>query len=317
MTSKIAVVGSLNIDLVIRTNKIPQPGETVLGGELSTTPGGKGANQAVAAARLGAEVAMVGRVGNDVVAGQLKNNLAQFGVDLAHVKDSDGFASGLALIVVDNAGQNTIVVAAGANGRLTPGDVEAAAGAIRSADVLLLQLEIPLQAVVRAAQIAQKHDTRVVLNPAPAQPLPEELLALVDVLIPNESESALLADMPVQSRGECVMAAARLLSFGIGTVILTLGSQGALLTQAERRLFFPAFRADQVVDTTAAGDAFVGGLATALAEGRSMVAAIPWGNAAGAISVTRAGAQPSLPSRADVESLLSQASGEQLCGVEP
>lgn len=305
MRARIVVVGSLNMDLVVGAPKIPAPGETVIGGDLQTFPGGKGANQAVAAARLGAQVAMVGRVGDDAFGAQLKQTLENDGVDLAYVQNTAVTPSGVALIVVDAAGQNSIVVASGANMRLTPADVEAAAPAIRAADVLVLQLESPLETVQRAAELARAHGVTVILNPAPARPLPPELLALVDVIIPNESETAALTGLPVTSADELTAAADRLRAQGVGMVILTLGARGALLATAGGVRRFPAFPVDQVVDTTAAGDAFVGGLATAVAEKQPLDAAIAWGNAAGALAVTRAGAQPSLPTRAAVEALLN------------
>ena len=305
MRARIVVMGSLNMDLVVGAPKIPAPGETVIGGDLQTFPGGKGANQAVAAARLGAQVAMVGRVGDDAFGAQLKQTLENDGVDLAYVQNTAVTPSGVALIVVDAAGQNSIVVASGANMRLTPADVEAAAPAIRAADVLVLQLESPLETVQRAAELARAHGVTVILNPAPARPLPPELLALVDVIIPNESETAALTGLPVTSADELTAAADRLRAQGVGMVILTLGARGALLATAGGVRRFPAFPVDQVVDTTAAGDAFVGGLATAVAEKQPLDAAIAWGNAAGALAVTRAGAQPSLPTRAAVEALLN------------
>ena len=316
MTAKVTVIGSINMDLVTQAEKIPEPGETVIGGDLHTIPGGKGANQAVAAARLGAQVAMVGRVGDDVFASQLKQNLASAGVDLAYVGESEDTASGVALIVVDRSGQNSIVVAPGANSRLTTTDVEAASAAIAAADVILLQLEIPLETVRRAAQLAHEHGVKVILNPAPAQALPADLLAQVDILIPNESETTLLTGLPTSNLAEMEEAAAALQTAGVDTVILTLGGQGALLSQAGQMRHFPSFAVERIVDTTAAGDAFVGGLATAIAEGKSVTEAIPWGNAAGAIAVTRSGAQPSLPDRAEVEALLNQATTEQRQGAK-
>jgi len=300
MSTKITVVGSLNMDLVVRSPRIPQPGETLLGQGFVTLPGGKGANQAVAAARLGGDVTMIGRLGADGFATALRAGLDEDGVDHRHVLATPDVATGVALITVDDEGRNTIVVASGANWLLTPADVDRAEDAISTCDVLLLQLEVPLETVRRAAQVARSHDVRVILNPAPAQPLPAELLALVDILIPNESETALLTGLPVEDEPQARSAAARLLERGVGAVILTLGSRGALLTtQAESRLF-PAF-ALQPVDTTAAGDAFVGGLAVALGEGRPLDEAVVWGNAAGGLSTTVLGAQPSLPRRADVE----------------
>lgn len=305
MKPRITVVGSLNMDLVAPAAKIPAPGETVIGGDLQTFPGGKGANQAVAAARLGAQVAMVGRVGDDAFGAQLREILAADSVDVTCVWETAVTPSGVALIVVDAQGQNSIVVAPGANMRLTPADVEAAAAVIQAAEVLLLQLETPLETVQRAAELARAAGVTVILNPAPARPLPVELLALVDILIPNESETAALTGLPVGSEAELAAAAAHLRAQGVGTVMLTLGGRGALLAVEQETRHFPAFPVAQVVDTTAAGDAFVGGLATAVASSFPIETAIAWGNAAGALAVTRAGAQPSLPTREECEKMVN------------
>ena len=307
MTAHVTVVGSLNMDLVARAPRIPQPGETIIGGDFHTVPGGKGANQAVAAARLEAQVSMVGRVGRDAFANPLLDNLAAAGVDHAFVISDPEAATGVALIVVDDTGQNSIVVASGANMRLSPADVDGAEAAIAGADALLLQLESPLETVTRAAEVARAHGVRVILNPAPARSLPVALLSLVDVLIPNESETALLTGLPVGGQAEAEAAAAALREMGVGTVILTLGERGALLTQAGTAELVPAFEVTPV-DTTAAGDAFVGGFAVALAEGQTLAEAVRWGNAAGALATTKLGAQPSLPTRQDLEVLLATGS---------
>jgi ribokinase len=304
MTARVIVVGSLNMDLVVRAPRIPQVGETLIGSQFQTVPGGKGANQAVAAARLGAHVSLVGRVGRDAFGAALLENLTTDGIDHTFVIQDPAGATGVALIVVDDAGQNSIVVASGANMRLSPGDVEAASAAIASADVVLMQLESPLESVTRAAEIAQARGVPVILNPAPARPLPSTLLSLVDVLIPNESETALLTEMPTDGQVDAQAAAAALRALGVGTVILTLGNRGALLAQATGTIHVPTFRVTPV-DTTAAGDAFVGGFAVALAEGRSWREAVRWGNAAGALATTTMGAQPSLPTRRAVETLLA------------
>ena len=304
MTAHVAVVGSLNMDLVARAARIPQPGETIIGGEFRTVPGGKGANQAVAAARLGARVSMVGRVGRDAFAGPLLDGLAADGIDHTFVIQDPHAATGVALIVVDDAGENSIVVASGANMRLSPTDADAAETAIAGADALLLQLESPLETVTRAAELARAHGVTVILNPAPARSLPVELLALVDVLIPNESETALLTGMPVGDQAEAEAAAGALRHMGVGTVILTLGERGALLAREAETVMCPAFDVTPV-DTTAAGDAFMGGFAVALAEGRTLSEAARWGNGAGALATTRLGAQPSLPTRQELERLLA------------
>lgn len=315
MAAKVTIVGSINMDLVTRVANFPEPGETIIGGDLQTFPGGKGANQAVAAARMGADVAVVGRVGDDVFASQLKVNLASAGVDLTYVFDSDSTASGVALILVDEHGQNIIVVASGANARVTEEDVEAAQAAIATADVLLLQLEIPLESVQRAAEIAHENGVKVILNPAPAQALPGELLSLVDILVPNESETSILTGLPADSLKDLGSLAGKLGNLRASAVLLTLGQEGALLIEPAGLRRYPAFAVDRVVDTTAAGDAFVGGLATAIAEGKPVSEAVPWGNAAGALAVTRSGAQPSMPSRGEVEEFLEQATAGQLQGV--
>jgi ribokinase len=317
MAAHVAVVGSLNMDLVVRAPRLPSPGETIIGHDFHILPGGKGANQAVAAARLGARVSMVGRVGHDAFACSLLDNLAAAGVDHTFVAQDAEAATGVALIEVDDGGQNSIVVASGANMRLSPADVDAAETIVAAAAVLLLQLESPLEVVIRAAQIARAHGAMVILNPAPACPLSSTLLSLVDVLVPNESETALLAGMPVGDLAEAEAAATALRQSGVRTVILTLGEQGALLAQAGGIEYFPAF-AVRPVDTTAAGDAFMAGLAVALAEGQSLAEAVRWGNAAGALATTQLGAQPSLPTRQALETLLAGHPGREPCeGSKP
>jgi ribokinase len=307
MKAKIAVVGSLNMDLVARSPRIPVPGETIMGSDFHTMPGGKGANQAVAAARLGAQVSMVGCVGQDVFADLLLDNLAAAGVDSTFVSQEANVATGVALITVDDDGQNSIVVTMGANACLSPLKAEAAEPAIAAAKVLLLQLETPLETVMRAAEIARAYGLKVILNPspAPAKPFPAGLLSLVDVLIPNESEASLLTGMPVENQQQAEAATASLREMDVDTVILTLGAQGALLAGQAETKHFPAFEVTPV-DTTAAGDAFVGGFSTALAEGKSLAEAIRWGNAAGALATTKLGAQPSLPTRETLAALLAE-----------
>jgi ribokinase len=292
------------MDLVVRSPRFPAPGETVIGGEFRAVPGGKGSNQAVAAARLGARVAMVGRVGHDAYGSQLIGGLAAAGIDHDHVHQDRAAATGVAVIVVAESGENSIVVAPGANMQLSPADVDRAKATIAQAQSLLLQLESPLPTVQRAAQVARAHGVRVILNPAPARALPAELLALVDVLIPNESEASILTGRPADQQPDPEAAARVLLQIGAGTVILTLGSRGALLAERDGTQRFPAFDVEPV-DTTAAGDAFVGGLAVALTEGRSLSESVRWGSAAGALATTKLGAQPSLPSRRAVERLLA------------
>jgi len=307
MSARITVVGSLNMDLVVCAPRIPQPGETIIGGEFHTAPGGKGANQAVAVARMGVRVSMVGRVGSDAFAQPLLDGLDADGVDHAFVTQDPKAATGVALIVVDDAGENSIVVASGANMHLSPADVDAAEAVIANADVLLVQLETPLTAVARAVEIAHAYGVTVILNPAPACRLPDELLHLIDVLIPNESETALLTRLPVGDWSEVEAAAMTLRDLGVDNIVLTLGERGALLVGEKGKELVPAFEV-KPVDTTAAGDAFVAGFAVALAEGRSLADAVRWGNAAGALATTKLGAQPSLPTRRMVEALIAPGS---------
>ncbi len=302
---RVVVVGSLNMDLIVSSPRIPVVGETILGNGFRTAPGGKGANQAVAAARLGAQVGMVGCLGVDSFAADLKNSLEESGVDLTHVRRDAQTSSGVALITVDEAGQNSIVVVPGSNYSLNAQDVQNAEALFMGAEVLLLQLEIPLEAVQRAAELARAHGVKVVLNPAPARPLPVELLKQVDFLVPNETESELLTGMPVKSLDDASAAARKLQELGAAAVILTLGAKGALLADKDGERLFPAFPV-KAVDTTAAGDAFLGGLAAAFSEGRTLDEAVRWGNAAGALAATRIGAQPSLPQRTDLEKLLNE-----------
>ena len=299
MAGHIVVVGSLNMDLVVRSPRHPQPGETLLGAEFRTFPGGKGANQAVAAARLGGHVKLIGRVGADAFGDALLETCTRDGVDTGHVERLPDAPTGVALITVDDAGQNTIVVVPGANGKLSPPDLLAAAPAFEGASVVVMQLEVPLLTVIYAADLARRHGARVVLNPAPAQPLSATGLEQVDVLIPNQSEAALLTGCA--SAGD---AARRLMASGVCSVIVTMGEGGVLIAEGETATLLPAHQVS-VLDTTAAGDAFVGAFAVALAEGRTVREAAAWGNAAGALAVTRAGAQPSLPARAELERFLA------------
>ncbi len=316
MTARITIVGSLNMDLVIRSPRIPQPGETIIGSEFQTNPGGKGANQAVAAARLGGQVSMVGRVGEDSFADALLENLAAAEIDATFIQRDRQAASGVALIVVDDHGENIIVVASGANMRMTEKDVEAAEAVIADSDVLLLQLEVPLPVVKRAAQIAQSHNVTVVLNPAPARELPPDLLALVDVLVPNESEAALLTGLPIGSQTELEKAASKILNSGVRSVVITLGKRGAFLASSDyKSKIYEAFSV-QAVDTTAAGDAFVAGLAVNYGAGKTLPDAIRWGNAAGAMAALRFGAQTSLPKRIEVFELLKGEKPEKILGRE-
>lgn len=299
MTPTIIVVGSLNMDLVVRAPRHPQPGETLIGSDFQTFPGGKGANQAVAAARLGARVRMIGRVGVDAFGEALLTAAQNDGVDTTFVQRDPDHPTGVALITLDAHGQNTIVVAPGANMQVSEADVERAEAVFAGADALLMPLECPLEAVMAATRLARKYGVKVILNPAPARPLPAELLAQLDYLTPNQPELQTLAG------GETDVAAAiaKLRQQGVKSVVVTLGEHGALLVRDDQSVQLPAFQVP-VVDTVAAGDAFVAAFCVALAEGKPPREAVRWGNAAGALAVTRAGAQPSLPSRVEVVRLL-------------
>lgn len=302
MMAKIVVVGSLNMDLIGRSPHIPAPGETVLGSGFSTAAGGKGANQAVAAARLGAQVTMVGCVGGDDYGRSLLSSLQTDGVDTQHVRMAADAHTGVAIISVDDAGENSIIVISGANWELTKADVAAAETAVSQADMLVLQLESPLEVVVYAAEMAARHNVPVLLNPAPARPLPAELLANVSTLIPNESEAALLAGCEVDDMSGVETAVSRLQARGIKNIVLTMGSRGAYLHSNNESLMVPAFSV-QPVDTTAAGDAFVAGFSVAVAEGKTLSEAVRFAAATGALTTTKLGAQPSLPTRLAVDSL--------------
>jgi ribokinase len=300
--AEILVIGSLNADMVVRTPRFPAPGETIQGEDLVIVPGGKGANQAVAAARQGAAVTMAGRVGSDSFGSTLIENLQHNHIDASHIM-TDAGATGTAVIVVDASGQNSIVISPGANGKVTPADVDSLD--FRGVKILLLQFEIPLETVAYAARVARQHGVHVLLNPAPAQSVPDALLAEVEILIPNESELASLSGMPVRDLGEIESAAHSLLARGLQTMVITLGSNGALIVTDAFSLHIPGYRI-KVVDTTAAGDAFIGGLAVALLEDRALEEAVRRANACGALATTKFGAQPSLPTSEQVEQLMSQ-----------
>jgi len=298
---EITVVGSLNMDLVVPVARHPKPGETIIGGDLQHFHGGKGANQAVAAARLGGRVRMVGRVGADAYGAELKRGLEAEGVMTADVAKIAA-PTGVALISVSEDGQNAIIVSPGANARLRPEDLSPAQFA--GAKVVVLQLETPLETVQRAAALGREAGARVLLNAAPAQELPEELLQVLDVLVVNEFEAAQVAGSDEPESMEEALALARQLARRVPVVVITLGARGLVWAGAEGEGYLPAF-AVQAVDTTAAGDAFVGGLAAALAAGEPFAAALKYGSAAGALAATRPGAQPSLPRKDEVEAKLA------------
>ncbi|RQZ69788.1 ribokinase [Burkholderia glumae] len=293
---RVAVVGSLNMDLVVRAPRLPKPGETLSGHGYAQAAGGKGGNQAVAAARLGARVAMLGRLGDDANGAALRAALEAEQIDCAALATSAGVPTGVALIVVDDASQNAIVIVAGGNGLVTPEDVAAHDAMIAAADVLVCQLETPLPAARAALEAGRRHACSVVLNPAPAlAPLPDGWLPLVDWLIPNEIEAAALTGVAIATPADAELAARQLAQAGARNVIVTLGGQGVVARQADGSTrHYPAPKVE-AVDTTAAGDTFIGGFAARLAAGETPDEAIRFALRAAALSVTRAGAQPSIP----------------------
>ena len=305
MPKPIVVIGSSNTDMIVQLDRIPAPGETVLGGRFSTAAGGKGANQAVAAARAGGQVIFVTRVGADSFGDQAIAGFVADGIDTRFVVRDETAASGVACIFVDRNGQNSIAVASGANMCLTPADIRAAEEAIKQAAVVLVQLEIPLETVAAAVDIAAAHGVPVILNPAPAQPLSDELLRKISILTPNEIEAGMLTGMAVTDEPSAKTAAQILRGRGVAAVVITLGDRGSLISGCDHAAMVPAF-AVKAVDTTAAGDVFNGALAVRLSEGRSIQDAVRFASAAAAISVTRLGAQPSAPTRSEIDRFLSQ-----------
>ena len=297
---KVVVVGSFNMDLVVKAERRPQTGETLMGEEFGMFIGGKGSNQAIAAARLGADVTMIGRLGTDLFGDTLMTAHAEEGICTDYVIRDTETGTGVASILIDTDGDNSIVLVPQANMRLSVEDIERASESIAAADVLLLQLEVPVGASQRAAEIAKSNGATVVLNPAPAQELPDDFLAQVDILTPNEVETESLSGLRASTATDAERAAKVLLDKGLSAVILTLGERGALLLTSDLTQQIPAYTVD-VVDTTAAGDAFCGALATAVAQGENLVDAVAFANAAGALAVTVLGAAPSMPAAAQVK----------------
>jgi len=296
----IAVVGSFNIDLMSRAPKMPAAGETVLGGPLKLSPGGKGSNQAIAAVRLGAKVRVIMRLGTDIFGDQALEYLKKEGIDTNYVVRDSKNHTGTALIVVDEKGENMIVVAPGANGALSPEDVNNGKEAIYNSDVLLVQLEIPIETVQAAVGIARDNSVKTILNPAPGRELDDELLSRVDILTPNEIEASSLTGIKVNDKVSAKKAAYKLIDKGVDTVIFTLGQEGALIVTSNKIQHIPGKRI-KVIDTTGAGDAFNGGLAFGVAEGRDIVKAVRFANCVAALSVTKIGTAPAMPTREEVE----------------
>lgn len=306
---RIVVVGSANIDFVVTSGRLPRPGETVTGGQFATAAGGKGANQAVAAARLGADATFVARLGVDAIGDEAVAGYVRDGLRTDRIVRDAERPTGVALILVGEGGENLISVAPGANEALSPEDVDRAADRIREADVLLLQLEVPMPAVIRAAEIAAEAGVIVVLDPAPApkEPLPNELLGRVSFLTPNESEAERMTGLPVEDESAAAAAAERLRETVAGAVILTRGRDGAVIAGADGTCIVTAPEVESI-DSTAAGDAFNAAFACAIAADRSVREAVGDGCLAGALATTRQGAQPSLPTAAEVEAFRKAAS---------
>jgi ribokinase len=303
MPGKVAVVGSSNIDLIMKMKRLPRPGETVTEAEFAQVFGGKGANQAVAAARAGGEVAFVSCVGDDAYGGQVIQNLRADGIDTRYVFPEEGIATGTALIMIDAGGENCISVAPGANYRLTPAHVDRAREVIETASVVVAQCEIPAETLEHVIDLGSRLGKRVMLNLAPARPLGDASLAKLGALAVNETEAEFLTGLPVRTDAEVEAAAAALLARGPKIVILTLGARGAWVAAEGQLGLVPGFEV-KAVDTTAAGDVHCGALAVALVEGRALLEAVAFANAAAALSVTKLGAQPSAPGRAEIDTLV-------------
>ncbi len=302
----IVVIGSSNTDMIIRLEHIPKPGETVLGGQFLMFAGGKGANQAVAAARAGGDVTFVARVGQDMFGERAVAGFVQDGINVQYVTRDKTAPSGVAFIFVAKDGENSIAVAGGSNGRLSAAEVKKAKRVIAGASAILMQLETPMETVQAAAEIAARAGVPVILNPAPARVLADELLQLVSILTPNETEAELLTGIAITDEATAARAAEKLRARGVKTVIITLGARGAFVATGTTRELLPGFKV-RAVDTTGAGDVFNGALAAALGEKRPLLDAVRFANAAAAISVTRLGAQPSAPKRKEIEALLAKA----------
>jgi len=304
MGKKIVVVGSSNTDMIIKVPHVPVPGETIIGGKFSIAAGGKGANQAVAAARAGGDVTFIARIGDDMFGQQAKDGFVKDNINVDHVLSDKDAPSGVALIFVGEDGQNSIAVASGANANLSPSDVQAASDAISTSDILIMQLETPLETVQKAASIASESGVKVILNPAPAQALSDNILRNISILTPNESESELLTGINVETEKDAAAAADALMAKGIETVIITMGPKGAFVATADSKELVSGFSV-KAVDATAAGDVFNGTLAVAIAEGKPLKKAVSFANAAAALSVTKLGAQPSAPTREEIDKFLS------------
>jgi len=302
--NKIVVVGSSNTDMVIKVKNLPKPGETVIGKEFYIAAGGKGANQAVAAARLGADVTFIAKVGKDMFGDRAIANFQESGINTDFVFRDEKNPSGVALIFVDEKGENSIAVSPGSNANLVKENIKLAIDEIKKAVIMLIQLEIPIETVEYAVNVAKQHNVKVILNPAPARKLGDQLLKRVDIITPNESEAEVLTGLKIVDDISAAKAAEALIQKGVGNVVITLGERGAFLYTKSDNMLIPTKRVN-AVDTTAAGDAFNGGLAFALGSGMSLKDAIHFANFVGAYSVTRRGAQPSMPNYDEVKRFMS------------
>jgi ribokinase len=301
----IVVIGSSNMDLVAKASRIPVVGETLTGSDFFMVPGGKGANQAVAAAKLGGEVSLIARLGKDIYAESSLENFKNVNINTKHIRKIEGVPSGVAIIAIDDNGQNIIIVVSGANSKLTPADVTNAQSDIANAAVVVCQLEIPLETVEQAAKIAQKNNVLFILDPAPAKKLNDELLSMVDILKPNETEAEILTGIKVVDKTTSAKAADVLLAKGVKTVIITLGERGFMIADKDNKELIRRLEV-KAVDSTAAGDAFIGSLAYSLAEGKSLKDAAIYANVVAALSVTKLGAQSSMPTKEQVEKFIER-----------
>jgi len=305
MKNKVIVIGSYNTDMIIKTSRIPQPGETIIGGQFSTVGGGKGANQAVAAARAGAQVSFISRVGRDAFGREALINLKQNGVNIDYMSQDDQAPTGVASITVDEAGENSIVVASGANANLSPEDIDRAEAVIAGANVVSLQLEIPMETVAAAIRVAAKHGVQVILNPAPAHEIETELYGKISLLTPNEVEAEMLTGINIDTDERLDQAAERMLAKGVTRLIITLGRNGVYYRDQDKQLRLRAYNV-HAVDTTGAGDVFNGALAAFYQNEYPIEQAISLASAAAALSVTRIGAQNSAPLRAEIDEFIKK-----------
>lgn len=304
-TGKLVVLGSINADHILNIEQFPRPGETVIGKKYKVAFGGKGANQAVAAGRSGADIAFIACVGADDIGERVRQQLASDRIDTQPIEAIADSTTGVALIFVNAEGENVIGIDAGANAAVTPDYLARYQQKVIDADALLMQLESPLETVIAAASLAKQHQTQVILNPAPARELPDDLLATIDMITPNETEAQRLTGIAVNDDNDAARAAQALHDKGIATVIITLGSRGVWLSENGNGKLVPGFKV-KAVDTIAAGDTFNGALVTALLEGKTMADAVRFAHAAAAIAVTRPGAQPSVPWREEIDAFLQQ-----------